>query len=339
MNTKLILLAGLLAFAGSFSSCVTYRKYDDLLQSKQRLDSDYKALLVVKDENKALTDSLSQTKSRLKDTKEELTNIRSQYEGLLKSNTDLLQRYDQLLSQTNNMLSNSSSEKLVLAEQLSQKQRELDAKQRDLDNKEGKLGELSASLKLQEGSLSALREEVNKTKADLLEREKKVQELTQVLAAKDAKLAELKGKVDQALRGFTASELTVREQNGRLYVSLSQNLLFKSGSAKIDPKGVEAIRQVTQVLAGTPDIEVVVEGHTDTDGTPDLNWDLSVSRATAVTKVMTANGLDPKRITASGRGLYMPVASNDTPEGKAQNRRTEIILSPNLDELYKVLKN
>ncbi len=339
MKTKLVSLAFLLALATSFSGCVTYRKYEDLLKAKQRVDNDYTALLIVRDENKALTDTLNQTRERLRDTREELTHIRGQYEGLLRSNTDLLQRYDQLLSQTNNMLSTSSSEKMILAEQVSQKQRELDAKQRELDTKERKLDLMSTSLQQQESGLNQLRDEVNKTKADLQEREKKVQELTEVLAAKDAKLAELKGKVDQALRGFTASELTVREQNGRLYVSLSQNLLFRSGSAKIDPKGVDAIRQVAQVLTGAPDIEVVVEGHTDSDGTADLNWDLSVSRATAVTKVLTANGVDPRRITASGRGLFAPVAANDTPEGKAKNRRTEIILSPQLDELYQVLKN
>ena len=137
--------------------------------------------------------------------------------------------------------------------------------------------------------------------------------------------------------GFTDSDLTISEKNGKIYVSLSQNLLFASGSDKIDWKGKKAIIQVAQVLNSNQDILVNVEGHTDSDGNPNSNWDLSVRRATAVVKVLTGQGVDAKRVTASGRAFYDPIAPNNSAANKAKNRRTEIILSPKLDLLYDII--
>jgi len=151
-------------------------------------------------------------------------------------------------------------------------------------------------------------------------------------------LQSLKNGLNNALRGFSASDLTVVERNGKIYVSMSQNLLFASGSKIIDKRGKDALAKLSEVLVTTPDIDILVEGHTDTDGTADFNWDLSVARGTAVVKELTSHGVDPKRLTAAGRSFFIPVASNDTEDGKAKNRRTEIILSPKLDQLYKLLE-
>ncbi|MBK7870628.1 MAG: OmpA family protein [Saprospiraceae bacterium] len=147
----------------------------------------------------------------------------------------------------------------------------------------------------------------------------------------------LRTTVSGALTGFSDTDLTVEEKNGRLYVSLSQELLFRSGSDNVESKGRQALKQLADVLKKNPEIDITVEGHTDDVGNAASNWDLSVMRATSVVKVLTTYGIEPERVTASGRGLYAPIASNATATGKAQNRRTEIILSPKLDQLYQLL--
>ena len=123
-----------------------------------------------------------------------------------------------------------------------------------------------------------------------------------------------------------------------MYLSLSQNLLFPSGSDEIDWKGRQALMKLADALKSNPDIDITVEGHTDTDGTAAKNWDLSVLRATTVVKLLSSYGVPSDRLIASGRGFYAPIASNDTPQGKGLNRRTEIILSPQLDELYNLIR-
>jgi chemotaxis protein MotB len=122
-------------------------------------------------------------------------------------------------------------------------------------------------------------------------------------------------------------------------VSLSQNLLFKTNSDKIDNNGQLAIRTLAQVLTQNPDIEITVEGHTDSDGTADYNWDLSTARATSVVKLLASSGVDPKRITAAGRSMFQPVVENNSPENKSRNRRVDIILSPRLDQLFQIIRS
>jgi chemotaxis protein MotB len=151
-------------------------------------------------------------------------------------------------------------------------------------------------------------------------------------------MAQLRTNLNQALLGFTAADMSISEKDGKLYVSLSQNLLFKTGSDQIDFRGKNALKQVAEALNANPDIDIMVEGHTDSDGAPAANWDLSVRRATAVVKILSDFGVSPARMTAAGRGLYAPVAPNDSAANKALNRRTDIILSPKLDQLYQMIK-
>jgi chemotaxis protein MotB len=151
----------------------------------------------------------------------------------------------------------------------------------------------------------------------------------------------LKNSMADALMKYKSDELTVHIKNGNVYVSLEEKLLFKSGSDVVDPKGKEALKTLAKVLNNTKDISVNIEGHTDnvpikTKVFKD-NWDLSTLRATSIVRILTDNGFDPKRITASGRGKFHPVKTNDTATGRAGNRRTEVILSPDLKELYKLL--
>jgi len=152
----------------------------------------------------------------------------------------------------------------------------------------------------------------------------------------------LKNSISKALMNYASDELSVYTKDGNVYVSLAEKLLFKSGSDVVDPKGKDALKTLADVLKTTKDITVLIEGHTDnvpikTNKYKD-NWDLSTARANSIVRIITIdNGFDPDRITASGKGIYHPVMTNSTPEGRTANRRTEVILSPDLNELYKLL--
>jgi len=199
------------------------------------------------------------------------------------------------------------------------------------------------SLQLQnakfQDDLSALSTESNLTIADQAKRLKSLQDLIQ--SQKDV-MSKLKTSIADALNKYKSDEMTVFIKDGNVYVSMEEKLLFKSGSDVVDPKGKEALKSLSQVLNSTKDINVVIEGHTDNVPIKtrqfEDNWDLSTARATSIVRILTKdNGFDPGRITASGRGKFHPVKPNETAEGRAGNRRTEIILSPDLKELYKLL--
>lgn len=186
--------------------------------------------------------------------------------------------------------------------------------------------------------------EVNQLQADLTERERRVKELEKVIADKEQAVNELRNKVTSALLSYKDKDLTIKVKDGKVYVSLAEQLLFKSGSTEVDPKGVEALKKLAFVLKEQNDITIMVEGHTDdvpiskgTNGIKD-NWDLSVLRATSITRILTGAGVNPTHIVPAGHGEFIPVAEGKTTEARSQNRRTEIILSPNLNELYKLLE-
>jgi chemotaxis protein MotB len=188
--------------------------------------------------------------------------------------------------------------------------------------------------------LKALSSESKMTIADQAKRLKSLQDMIQ--AQKDVML-NLKNSIANALMNYKSDELSVYTKDGNVYVSLQEKLLFKSGSAVVDPKGKEALKSLAQVLNSTKDITVLIEGHTDNVPIKTKlfqdNWDLSTARATSIVRILTKdNGFDPNRITATGRSEFHPGKPNDTVEGRAGNRRTEVILSPDLKELYKLLE-
>jgi chemotaxis protein MotB len=187
--------------------------------------------------------------------------------------------------------------------------------------------------------ISALQER----EKELEEKEAKLAELQNVLTQKDAEVKALRTKVANALKGFEDHGLTVYEKNGKVYVSLDEKLLFASGSWEIDKRGREALAELGKVLVTDAEINVAIEGHTDNvpyrgAGNVKDNWDLSVMRATAVVKELLKNkDINPQRITASGRSEYHPIDLEDTREARARNRRTDIVLTPKLDELFKII--
>jgi len=170
-----------------------------------------------------------------------------------------------------------------------------------------------------------------------------VNELQGILDSKESELRALRDRVMQALLGFADRGLTVYTRDGRVHISMAERLLFASGQWQVNAEGQRAIREVATILAQSPEISIMVEGHTDNipmRGRGDIrdNLDLSVMRATAITRILLENrGITPSRVTSAGRGEWMPVAPNDTPENRARNRRSEIILTPNLDELMRLI--
>jgi chemotaxis protein MotB len=182
----------------------------------------------------------------------------------------------------------------------------------------------------------------SQSKLTIAEQAKRLKILQDMIQAQQDVMKNLKNSIANALMNYKTDELSVYTKDGSVYVSLSEKLLFKSGSDLVDPKGKEALKVLAQVLNTTKDINVMIEGHTDSIPIKTVqfrdNWDLSTARATSIVRILTKDyGFDSYRIAASGRGKFHPVKTNETPEGRAGNRRTEIILSPDLKELFKLL--
>ena len=247
--------------------------------------------------------------------KKEIAALQQQNADLSRQNTDLSRTRDQL-----------QAEKAAL--------------QQDKSRTEANLNQ---SLLSKSNQLNQLNQTLGATEQDLAGKNARVAELQRILDEKEAATNALRKKVADALLGFNAQDLQVNVKNGKVYVSLSEQLLFKSGATKVDPAGQDALVKLANALTGNKDINVLVEGHTDNvpikgvvNGAKD-NWDLSVLRATEITRLLVNAGLDPAQVTPSGRGQYLPLAANDTPQNKAMNRRTDIILTPKLDELFSIL--
>jgi chemotaxis protein MotB len=312
----------------------------------QRLLEETKTKLASCETEVATTRKLSQdAESKLATANETLTKNIKDITGLqrdtsiMASNLRLLQnKYDklnfvndQLLDKYNKMLVGSERDNAKLSGQLQ-------LTQEQLLRKEDELKALEAKLNKQQQDLDAL-------SAQLKLREARVNELESILKKKDQATADLKKKLQDALFNFENKGLTITQKNGKVYVSMDESLLFASGKTAVEPKGVEALKNVAKVLEQNPDINILVEGHTDDvpmKGAGEIkdNWDLSVMRATSVTKILLQNSTtDAKRVTSAGRGEFFPIDASKTPEARKKNRRTEIILTPKLDELLKVLES
>lgn len=237
-------------------------------------------------------------------------------------------------------------------DKLNNKNMELEANITELDGKYNSLlnenisqaEQYNRALKQKSAELKNREELLEEQKALLVERERTLSELQAKIARQDSITKALNDLIRKALLGFKSDELSVEVKNGKVYVSMSNKLLFKSGSWDVEAKGQEALQMLADVLNNNPDIDILVEGHTDTDPISTAvikdNWDLSTARANSIVRILTEEyAVTPTRVTSSGRGEFMPKASNKTSEGKAINRRTEIILSPKLEEIMKLLGN
>lgn len=314
-------------------ACVPARQFEELKakqqeceQERNRLTEENRKLSTDLKELQAEVDLLRKEKAMLvEDSLRTGRNFRKMQEQFHKLNT----LNDELIAKQAALRAEGAEENRKLLEDLRNTQLEL-------QSREDALRQLEAELNAKERNL-------NQLGIELEAREARVKELEDLLAQKDAAVRALKDRIAAALLGFKDKGLTVEQRDGKIYVSLEAKLLFASGSTKIDPEGKKALLDLANAIKEEKDITILVEGHTDTDpflggGTIKDNWDLSVMRATSVVKILTQEGkLDPAILTAAGRGEHVPVAPNTTAEGKAKNRRIEIILTPNLDELFKII--
>lgn len=180
---------------------------------------------------------------------------------------------------------------------------------------------------------------VDSLSKDVEEKQIRLEELTKMIDQNKSMVDQLRMAINEALNAFDKSELNVSIKDGKVYVAMEEKLLFKTGSADIDKKGVDAVKKLAEVLEKNPNIDILIEGHTDNVGRADYNWKLSSDRALSIVSIIQSQSkIDPKRITASGRGMYQPIADNSVAEGKQKNRRIDIILVPKLDALYKVME-
>ena len=312
-------IAFLVVISLSLSSCVSKKVYQELESKFNNLRSSNLELLKEKDEliasKKALEANLETLKndySALKNKKEILEN---EFAALQTKYKNLETSYDALSTQ--------SSKKL--AEQAQKNQ------------------ELLAELEAKELKLAAENSRLEKLQKELKQRSEQIDELQGLINAKEAQMQQLKNAISNALHNFEGKGVTVVHKNGKIYVSMENKLLFNSGSWAVGVEGKKAVEQLANVLAENKDINVLIEGHTDdvpyTGTTLIDNWDLSVKRATAIVRILENKGVTPTQITAAGRSEFVPVDTNKTAEGKAKNRRIEIILAPNLDQISKLLKD
>lgn len=318
MIKKTIIAVLALVFVTSCVSPKVYKsledKYANLKKENRKLQSDYDDLL----------NARTKAENGLNDLQKDFDEATAQRDKLQADYTALKSNYDNLKASYDALEKNSS---VSIAEN-SKKNREL-----------------LAQLEAKEQALLDENTRLEKLKKELEARSNRVQELESVIAAKDAAMTKLKNAISSALTDFEGKGLTVEQRDGKVYVSMENKLLFNSGSWAVGTEGKKAVQQLGAVLADNPEIAILIEGHTDDDpytGNAQLsgNWDLSTKRATAIVNILRENtSIKPENLTAAGRGEFAPIATNETLEGKAKNRRIEVILTPKLDEISKLLND
>lgn len=316
-------------------SCVPSRQYDELKAKKAKCEDEVSNLrassLELNTHNKELTDQVAELSRDATHLREDTLTLGANIRRLQSLYNELTRSYDKLNENNEKLLSSNKNDTKKIINELQMTQQQLISKE--------------DSLKKTERELNSRKADLEGLGLELRKREQKVAELQQILAAKDSIVSSLKKKVSDALIGFTNNGLTVEQKNGKVYVSLEERLLFATGSIVVDKEGLGALKKLATVLENNADINILIEGHTDNvpmKGTGDMkdNWDLSVMRATSVVKIITSNSkVNPSRLTAAGRGEYNPVQTGNSAEARKKNRRIEIILTPKLDEIFRVIES
>ncbi len=323
----------ILVAAAMLGSCVPASEFSQLTGKSNSLQRERDDVMA---ENEKLTVENREMKARIDKVEEQQEQLVEDsiriYNQLTEMGNELAQlerKYSDLEATHEALLRGNARETRRLLNELQSTQEDLALKQQLLE--------------AADADLAGQRQDLNRLQAELEARNARLMEMEEMLYEKDRIMDDLREKVADALLGFEGQGLTVTRRNGNVYVSLEEQLLFQTGSTVVDPKGVRALQQLARVLANNPDINIMIEGHTDNvpfrkGSSIKDNWDLSVMRATSIVRILLdAANIDPKRITAAGRGEFFPVDPADTPEARRKNRRTEIILSPDLSELYQLL--
>ncbi len=317
------------------SSCVSTTKFHELEDRNKTITEDRDRLL---EQNEKFSVDNAEMKAKLRAFEEEINSLsvesdeaKKTYDQLSEDYNNLSKRYEDLQKTQDAVLSGHTRETQRLLN-------ELQKTQEDMQIKENRLNDL-------EKNINDKMAEAEKLRLQLDERNRKLIELERILTTKDSIMRSLKNTIADALFGFQQDGLSVTIRDGKVYVSMEEKLLFKTGSIEVDPKGVSALKKLGQTIEDIPDIYITIEGHTDvvpvrTNPSYHDNWDLSVKRATSIVRILLENSnIDPERLIASGRSEYLPVDPRQTPDARQKNRRTEIIITPRLDELYRLLES
>lgn len=326
-----------LLIALSISSCAPIQK---LLGKKSKLD-------ICNERADSLQNALSLEKTKnneLTGTNKALGDISKQYirkiDSLFTANIKQTDSIETLKKQNEDL--NIKQEKLAKdnAAEAKKIMSELQTTREDLQKREDHLSNLQNDLEKERTRLAKLNEELTAKNDQLSLKDQQLRQLQSLLQAKDSAASALKQRLSAALKGFEGNGLSITKRDGKIYVSLDEQLLFELGKYEVNPKGADAIKKLSDVLEKNPDINILVEGHTDNTGTAKFNWKLSTDRALAISAIILENQkIDGKRVTAAGRGQFSPIDDNATVQGRTKNRRCEIILSPKLDELYKLIQD
>jgi chemotaxis protein MotB len=325
----LLIIAVLTAYA-----CVPANRYGNLRDASQQNVNERDAY---KSDNIQLSIANRELEAKIASMESEYSGMRDNYKALEAELDRVRQDYGRL----NNRyieLQNAQDELIKgSVRETSRLLSDLQATQANLQQKENMLRDMEMNLDQKKSDLDMLTFELEKRNQRLVELEK-------ILDAQQGAVRDLRNKVSEALFGFENNGLTVTMRDGKVYVSLDEKLLFKTGSWEIDANGRTALKRLVTVLEKNPDIQITIEGHTDnvpyrpSGGQLQDNWDLSVKRATTVVRELTVGTkIDPKRLTAAGRSEYLPVDDRSTTDARSKNRRTEIILTPDLSELYRII--
>lgn len=307
------------------ASCVTQAKYNEVLESEAKLY----------EQTKDCEKNLSQMAAKNKDLEAKINQLNIEKERIEEDTTRLSKELQRVVEDCNKM----QEQNINLLEKLQS------AKTKDeIQSMLTEINDLQSELIQREDALFKAERALKEKQIELEERNSRITELTKLLEERDNYLNSLKDKVMKALAPFESEGLKVSTKGGRVYVSMDEKLLFQSGRWVVDTKGAKAIRELSKVLAATPDVDILVEGHTDNvpySGNGNIldNWDLSVKRATSIVRILLENkDINPAKVTASGRSEYLPLEKSNTAEARKANRRTEIILIPNLDKLLKIFE-
>lgn len=333
MSKQIFFLFSAVILLVTFTSCVPGRKYKRLQDTSRQFMTERDEFktenIALEMANRELDAKIRTTEEDISSAKKDLAAAQIERDKALSDFNTLSAKYDDLQNAQESLIKGNVKETQKLLT-------ELQSAQENLQKKEDLLRQLGMNLDEKKASLDKLTFELEKRNARMLE-------LENILEGQKKLVQDLKNKVSEALLGFENNGLTVTMKNGKVYVSLEEKLLFRSGSWDIDANGRNALRKLAGVLERNPDIQVTIEGHTDnvpyrTGGQLADNWDLSAKRATTVVRVLLeGTKIDPKRLTAAGRSEFLPVDESNTTGARQKNRRTEIILTPDLNELYELI--
>ncbi|MEX1189949.1 MAG: OmpA family protein [Bacteroidia bacterium] len=320
--------------------CVPHRQFEDVKTARDSCEAQMKKYRAEYESftarEKELDSKLNELNKQVASLTKDTVSMGLTYRRLTSSYDKLNQTYDQLLANNAALMQGKENDNRTLMGKFQLTQEEL-------QKKEDKLRESEAALEVRTQEMNKLSADLKAFEEQLNKKEQRVQELEGILSRKDSTVKALFDKVDRALLGFKDNGLSMSVKNGKVYVSLEERLLFASGSTDVDSKGVDALKKLSKVLEKEEDVNVLIEGHTDNVPIKSAkikdNWDLSVLRATSIVRILiSGSDVDPKIFTVAGRGEYYPVDPANTAEARKKNRRTEIILTPNLDELFKILE-